>query len=41
MLAWTGFAILSVAGLVCFAEKLEQLGFTGGVFSHHRLSEVM
>ena len=36
--AWTGTAIFSVARLVHFAEKLEQLGLIGDVSSYHKFA---
>ena len=36
--AWTGKAMFSVARLVHFAEKLEQLGLIGDVSSYHKFA---
>ena len=36
--AWTGTAMFSVARLVHFAEKLEQLGLIGDVSSYHNFA---
>ena len=36
--AWTGKAMFSVARLVHFAEKLEQLGLIGDVSSYHNFA---